>query len=63
MLLAVGLPLAAAVAAALIQRLSDKGLGTVYGSAAYLYGRHRYHLQNRHMVHHRRSRHDPQRAG
>lgn len=62
MLLAVGLPLAAAVAAALIQRLSDKGLGTVYGSAAYLYARRRYHLQNRHMVHHRRSRHGPQRA-
>jgi len=53
MLLAVGVAFPAAIAASLVQRLSDKGLGTVYGTAAYLVARHKYHLQSRSIVHHR----------
>lgn len=56
MLLAGGVPLAPAVAASLIQRLSDKGLGTLYGSGAYLYARRHFKLQRRHLVHHHERR-------
>ncbi len=56
MLLAFGVPLSAAIAASLVQRLSDKGLGTLYGTAAYLVARRRYQLQRRSMVHHRSTR-------
>lgn len=53
LLLARGVPLQVAVAAALFQRLADKGLGTGYGAVAYLVARRRYQLPRRRVRHHR----------
>ncbi len=52
LLLSFGLPLQVGVAAALIQRAGDKGLGTVFGIAAYIFARHRYRLKASRVVRH-----------
>ncbi len=50
MLVALGLPFGVAVAVALLQRAGDKGLGTLYGGAAYLIARRRYDLKRKDVV-------------
>ncbi len=50
LLLGFGVPLDLAVAAALLQRLADKGLGTLFGVAAYAWARRAYHLEARRVV-------------
>jgi uncharacterized protein (TIRG00374 family) len=52
MLVALGFPFGIAVAAALLQRVGDKGLGSVYGTAAYLVARRRYDLSHVKLVRH-----------
>lgn len=51
LLLAAGVPLQVAVAAAVFQRLADKGLGSGYGAVAYFWARRRYHLERRRVRH------------
>ncbi|HVA21704.1 MAG TPA: lysylphosphatidylglycerol synthase transmembrane domain-containing protein [Candidatus Micrarchaeia archaeon] len=67
MLVAVGIPFGVAVAASLLQRTADKGLGTVYGGAAYALARRRYDLKHARVVRHgqrrRRRRSSVDRAG
>jgi len=52
MLVALGFPFGISVAAALLQRAGDKGLGTVYGTVAYLVARRRYDLSHVKLVRH-----------
>lgn len=49
---ALGFPFGISVAAALLQRAGDKGLGTVYGTVAYLVARRRYDLSHLKLVRH-----------
>ncbi|HVB13938.1 MAG TPA: lysylphosphatidylglycerol synthase transmembrane domain-containing protein [Candidatus Dormibacteraeota bacterium] len=59
MLLVVGVPFQIAVAATVLQRAADKGLGTVYGSAAYLYARQHYGLKAAQVIRHGQRRGRP----
>lgn len=52
MLIVVGVPFQIAVAATVLQRAADKGLGTLYGAAAYGYARKRYGLKNAQVIRH-----------
>ena len=52
MLLVVGVPFQIAVAATVLQRAADKGLGTVYGSVAYLYARQHFGLKRARVIRH-----------
>lgn len=52
MLIVVGVPFQIAVAATVLQRAADKGLGTVYGSVAYLYARQHYGLKQARVIRH-----------
>lgn len=63
MLVAVGVPFGDAVAGSLLQRGADKGLGTVYGTLAYLVCRARYDLGETGVVHHRARRRRSRPAG
>jgi uncharacterized protein (TIRG00374 family) len=52
MLLVVGVPFQIAVAATVLQRAADKGLGTIYGSIAYVYARQHYGLKEARVIRH-----------
>ncbi|MGH7665857.1 MAG: lysylphosphatidylglycerol synthase transmembrane domain-containing protein [Candidatus Dormibacteria bacterium] len=52
MLLVVGVPFQIAVAATVLQRTADKGLGTIYGGVAYLYARGHYELKQARVIRH-----------
>jgi uncharacterized protein (TIRG00374 family) len=52
MLLVIGLPFQIAVAATVLQRAADKGLGTIYGAVAYLYARKHYGLKQARVTRH-----------
>jgi uncharacterized protein (TIRG00374 family) len=52
MLLVIGLPFQIAVAATVLQRVADKGLGTIYGAIAYLYARKHYGLKQARVTRH-----------
>lgn len=62
MLVVVGVPFQVAVAATVLQRVADKGLGTLYGSVAYFYARAHYRLKQARVTRHgqRRGRRPPQ---
>lgn len=59
MLIVVGVPFQIAVAATVLQRAADKGLATVYGTAAYAYARRHYRLKNARVVRHGQTRRKP----
>ncbi|MGC1194881.1 MAG: lysylphosphatidylglycerol synthase transmembrane domain-containing protein [Candidatus Dormiibacterota bacterium] len=59
MLLVVGVPFQIAVAATVLQRAADKGLGTVYGSIAYVYARQHYGLKGERVIRHGQRRGRP----
>jgi uncharacterized protein (TIRG00374 family) len=52
MLIVVGVPFQIAVAATVLQRAADKGLGTIYGSVAYVYARQHYGLKQARLIRH-----------
>jgi glycosyltransferase 2 family protein len=52
MLIVVGVPFQIAVAATVLQRVADKGLGTIYGVAAYLYSRQHFGLKEARVIRH-----------
>jgi uncharacterized protein (TIRG00374 family) len=56
MLVGVGVPFGVAVAGSLLQRVADKGLGTLFGTVAFLVSRRRFHLEESRVVHHRHRR-------
>ena len=55
LLVAVGLPLREATAVAIMQRLFDKGLGTLTGLLLFLWVRKRYHFEGEALFHVRQS--------
>jgi len=59
MLIVVGVPFQIAVAATVLQRAADKGLGTVYGSVAYVYARQHYGLKRARVIRHGQRRGRP----
>jgi uncharacterized protein (TIRG00374 family) len=52
MLIVVGVPFEIAVAATVLQRAADKGLGTLYGCVAYAYARQHFDLKHARVVRH-----------
>ncbi len=52
MLIVVGVPFQIAVAATVLQRAADKGLGTIYGAFAYVYARQHFALKQARVIRH-----------
>ncbi|MGH7642483.1 MAG: lysylphosphatidylglycerol synthase transmembrane domain-containing protein [Candidatus Dormibacteria bacterium] len=59
MLIVVGVPFQIAVAATVLQRAADKGLGTIYGAVAYVYARQHYGLRKARVIRHGQRRGRP----